>query len=110
MEFAITYLSMLLIIWARYILFSGMFWAAIWGRPEEKVGGTRLAKIRPPGKTMWREAKTSMAVSLIYAVPAAVLIHMWKQGGTAIYNDWSMVRDMIWAPISLLIYLALHDT
>ncbi|MEM6649706.1 MAG: sterol desaturase family protein [Pseudomonadota bacterium] len=109
-EFAITYLSMLLIIWARYILFSGIFWAAIWGRPEEKVGGTRLAKIRPPGKTMWREAKTSMAVSLIYAVPAAVLIHMWKQGGTAIYNDWSMVRDIIWAPISLLIYLALHDT
>ena len=51
-----------------------------------------------------------MAVSLIYAVPAAILIHTWKEGGTAIYSGPLSATDWAWMPVSLLIYLFLHDT
>ncbi|MGV6820866.1 MAG: sterol desaturase family protein [Parvularcula sp.] len=107
--FAFDYAAMLVIIWLRYILVAGIFTGLIWGRPEDKVTGTRLADRRPPRKTMWREARTSMAVSVIYALPAAILIHSWKAGGTALYNEWHGLADIIWAPISLFVYLILHD-
>lgn len=108
--FSLTYLSLLVIIWVRYILFSGAFWAFIWARAPEKVVGTQLAKAPPTKATMWREARTSMAVSLIYAVPAAILIHLWKAGGTAIYAGPLALADWLWLPISLGVYLFLHDT
>ncbi|MEM9234253.1 MAG: hypothetical protein AAGA69_08450, partial [Pseudomonadota bacterium] len=65
--FIVSYSGMLAIIWIRYVIVSGIFHVAVWHRPEEKVAGTRLAKMRPAAKTVWREARTSMGVSVIYA-------------------------------------------
>lgn len=107
--FALTYVALLAIIWVRYIAVAAIFHGAIWHRPEEKVAGTRLARRRPDGKTVWREARTSMAVSLVYAVPAAVLIEAWKRGGTALYTEISGVGDILWMPLSLVLFLVLHD-
>lgn len=108
-SFAVTYAAMLAIIWVRYVIVSGIMHFAIWHRPEEKVMGTRLARMRPTAKTVWREARTSMAVSVIYAVPAAFLLDTWKRGGTALYTEISGPFDFVWMPISILIYLVLHD-
>jgi sterol desaturase/sphingolipid hydroxylase (fatty acid hydroxylase superfamily) len=108
-EFAATYIALLVIIWIRYFVIAGMFHWAIWMRPEERVQGTRLASVRPTRKTVLREARTSGLVSFIYALPAAALIEAWKHGGTAIYTEWSGPVDWLWAPVSLLIYLVLHD-
>lgn len=107
--FAFSYVAMLAIIWVRYVIVSGIFHGAIWGRPEEKVAGTRLARQRPTMKTVWREARTSMSVSIIYALPAAYLIDEWKRGGTALYNSINGIGDILWMPVSVLIYLVLHD-
>ena len=109
-SFALTYVALLLIIWVRYLIVAGAFHWAIWGRPEEKVLGTKLARMRPNGETVWREARTSMFGSLIYAFPAAVLIEAWKNGGTALYTEFSGIWDVLWQPVAILIYLALHDT
>ncbi|WOI52017.1 sterol desaturase family protein [Parvularcula sp. LCG005] len=108
-SFALTYIGLLGIILFRYVLVAGLFWKAVWGRPAHKVGGTQLAKAAPTGQTMWREARTSMAVSLIYALPAAILIESWKRGGTAIYEGVPGLVDWLWMPVSVLIYLVLHD-
>lgn len=107
--FAVSYFGMLAIIWVRYVIVSGIFHGAVWHRPEEKVMGTRLAKMRPAAKTVWREARTSMGVSIIYALPAAYLLDTWKRGGTALYTEISGPLDILWMPLSVLIYLILHD-
>lgn len=109
-EFAISYAALLAIIWVRYIIIAGIFYLGIWTRPPEKVMGTQLAKDRPSNETMWREARTSMLVSLIYALPATILIEAWKNGGTAIYQNVSSPLEWLYLPVSILIFLALHDT
>lgn len=107
--FLLSYVAMLAIIWVRYVMVSGVFHGLIWGRPEEKVLGTRLAKMRPSAQTVWREARTSMAVSMIYALPAAFLLDSWKRGGTALYTDISGPLDWVWMPFCVVLYLVLHD-
>lgn len=106
---AFSYLALLVIIWVRYIIIAGIFHLGIWHRPEAKVSGVRLAQQRPTREAVWREARTSMLVSMIYAVPATFLIESWKGGGTAIYNDVGGLAGILYLPISILIYLVLHD-
>ena len=58
---------------------------------------------------MRNEIKWSTVASMIYALPGAIMIERWNAGGTAIYTD---VAEFGWAwiPVSVLIYLFVHDT
>jgi lathosterol oxidase len=109
--FALTYLGLLLIIQLRYVAVAGLFHGILWGRPEEKVRAFRLARQRPTRQAVWREARTSLLVSFIYALPAAILIEAWKAGGTAIYEGSPQTAlGWAWLPLSVFVYLFLHDT
>lgn len=105
-----TYAFMLVIIWVRYGLVAGLMHGLIWGRSGPPAPGTQLAKAKPTRSAMVREAKTSAAVSLIYAAPAAVLYAAFLWGGTAMYTEVpSTLAGWFYLPVSVLIYLILHD-
>ena len=110
LEFALIYLAILVTIWVRYGVFAGAVHALVWGLPEQKVPAVRLAAKAPAARTMWRETRTSLLATVIYALPASVLIFAWRGGGTAIYTDTpETLAQWIWVPASVLIYLVLHD-
>lgn len=93
--------AMTLIVGVRYLLSSGGFALA-----------TRL---RHPGlyagqeRQIRREIGWSLASAAIYGVPAGIVAWGWRERGwTRIYadfDDW----PLWYAPLSLLLYLALHD-
>lgn len=52
----------------------------------------------------------SLASSAIYGIPAGVVAWGWQaHGWTLIYTD-PLARPLWWMPLSLLLYLFLHDT
>ena len=108
--FLSTFVQLTLIIWVRYFLVSGLFYWLLWVRPEEKVSARRLATRAPRPDVMRHEITMSLATSLIYAVPGAILIETYKLGGTAIYTDINGLAGWAYIPLSALFYLFLHDT
>jgi sterol desaturase/sphingolipid hydroxylase (fatty acid hydroxylase superfamily) len=109
-DFLATYALLLGIIWLRYGLVAGAAHGFLWGQREERVRAFKLAKARPTRKAVWREARTSTLVSLIYAAPAAWLYFSWERGGTAIYSGTpGSLAGWLYLPVSVLLYLALHD-
>ena len=46
----------------------------------------KLSKAPPNPKTIKHEIKLSLISSFIYAAPTAVVLELWKEGGTAIYS------------------------
>ncbi|KQN04492.1 sterol desaturase [Sphingobium sp. Leaf26] len=95
-------LAMSAIVGVRYLLASGSFALA--------------TRIRQPGlyrgleKQMGREIGWSLLSALIYGVPAGVVAWGWQaRGWTRIYADVG-AYPLWWLPLSLLLYLALHDT
>lgn len=108
-DLALTYCALTAIIWARYFVVAGLFYWLLWGRPEEKVRATRLSPVRPTRKIVSFEIRMSLLSSLIYAAPGALVLEAYKHGGTAIYTQMNGVIDWLWAPVSALIYLVIHD-
>lgn len=106
---AVTWAQLTLIIGARYFVVAGVFYALLWLRPEAKVGATRLAERRPTRASVFYEIRASLAASTIYALPGAIVLEAWKRGGTAIYDTISGPLDVLYMPMSLLLYLAAHD-
>lgn len=103
-----TYAFMLAVIWVRYGLVAGAFHHVSWNPARPR--GAQLAKRAPTHDAMWREARTSAGVSLIYAAPAAVLYAAYLQGGSALYDGApTTLAGWLYLPASLLLYLALHD-
>lgn len=108
--FWLVYVGLLVIIWGRYMIAAGGFHLYVWGRPEHRVAGTRLAQQRPRSKTVWREMRTSMATAVVYALPAAVMIFAWDRGGTRIMTEVTSAWQVLWLPLSVFVYFFLHDT
>ena len=104
-----TFVALTLIIVARYFMIAGLFYWLLWKRPAEKVHARRLTRIEPAWKVVRNEIKWSIVSSTIYAVPGAIMLEAWKNGGTAIYAD---VAEFGWVYLvaSVLIYLFIHDT
>lgn len=80
-------------------------------------GGFALAtRLRHPGlyagldKQMRREIAWSLASATIYGIPAGIIAWGWThRGWTRIYTDVHAMPLWYW-PLSILIYLVLHDT
>jgi sterol desaturase/sphingolipid hydroxylase (fatty acid hydroxylase superfamily) len=108
-NFTTTFLQLTAIIWARYFLVAGIFYALLWGRPPEKVRARRLAARRPDFATMRFEVMMSLTSSAIYAVPGAIVFETYKAGGTAIYSQIDGLAGWLYVPASVFFYLALHD-
>lgn len=107
--YAIAALQLTAIIWARYFVVAGLFHFLLWGRPEEKVRARRLADRRPDPKVMAHEVRMSLVSSAIYAIPGAIVLVSWKAGGTAMYQDINGLAGWLYLPLSVLIYLIIHD-
>ncbi len=95
-------LAMTAIVATRYLLTSGLFaWLTRRVRPGLYAGLD--AQIR-------REVGWSLASAAIYGLPAGVVAWGWQERGwTRIYT--ALDAFPLWyLPVSLLLYLALHDT
>lgn len=95
-------LAMTLIVGVRYLVTSGLFaWVTARVRPGLYAG------LEPQIR---REIGWSLASAAIYGVPAGVVAWGWQERGwTLIYDDWA-AYPLWYAPLSVVIYLFLHDT
>ncbi len=95
------------IVVVRYLLASGGFawWTArrgITAGPADPV--RRRRQIRA-------EIRWSLLSALIYALPAGVVLELWRlYGFTVIQWHVDTVAAAIWWPLSVALYLFLHDT
>lgn len=90
------------IVGLRYLGTSGLFaWITARVRPGLYAGMNRQIR----GEIGW-----SLASSAIYGIPAGVVAWGWQaHGWTLIYTD-PLARPLWWMPVSLFLYLFLHDT
>lgn len=90
------------IIALRYLASSGFFaWLTARMRPGLYVGLDDQIR---------REIGWSLVSAVIYGVPAGIVIWGWQaHGWTRIYTNLS-AYPVWWLPVSVLIYLLLHDT
>lgn len=94
-------LVMTAIVGARYLLTSGLFaWFTRRVRPGLYAGQDRQIRM---------EIGWSLLSAAIYGVPAGIVAWGWQhRGWTRIYSDWT-AWPWWWLPLSLLVYLLLHD-
>lgn len=99
---ALSALLMTLIVGVRYLLVSGAFaWATRMKHP---------GLYRGLDPQMRREVLWSLASAAIYGVPAGIVGWGWQnRGWTRIYADFD-AYPFWWLPVSVLLYLLLHDT
>jgi len=104
-DVTLTTVALTLIIGLRYLVVAVMVQTLLWsGRGRGRALHTR----RPEPRRMWREVVASLIACPIYALPAAVVIELWKRGGTAIYSDLD-AWPLWWLPLSFAVYLLAHD-
>jgi Sterol desaturase len=90
------------IVGARYLVTSGLF-AWITGRVRPGLYAGLYTQVR-------REISWSLLSAAIYGIPAGIAAWAWQEHGlTRIYTDASAF-PLWWLPLSLLVYLFLHDT
>ena len=93
---------MTLIVGVRYLLTSGFF---AWLTRRRRPGAYAAL-----GPQMIREIGWSLASAAIYGIPAGVVAWGWQtHGWTRIYDDVE-AWPLWWLPVSLIVYLFLHDT
>ncbi len=107
----VTYFAFVAIIIFRYFLIVAPIHWALWKRPSEKVRARRLSRREPTRETIRHEIKLSTISAFIYAAPAAIIIEMWKAGGTALYSG-PVTTGAGWGYVvfSGLVYLCVQDT
>lgn len=81
-----TYFAFVAIIIGRYFMIVWPIHYMLWKRPAEKVKARRLSRREPTAKTIRHEIILSTISAFIYALPATIVIEMWKAGGTALYS------------------------
>ncbi|RIX29231.1 sterol desaturase family protein [Sphingomonas edaphi] len=98
----ISALAMTAIVAVRYLISSGLFAALTARRFPGRLAGQR--------RQILRELGWSLASAAIYGIPAGVVAWGWQQRGwTRIYTGISDY-PLWWLPLSVVIYLLLHDT
>lgn len=98
---ALAALLMTLIVAARYLMVSGgLAWLT---RRTGHARPVRSAQIRA-------EIRWSLLSAAIYGIPAGLTYWAWNQRGlTALYVR-PHAHPLWWLPVSVLVYLSLHDT
>ncbi|MFN3468972.1 MAG: sterol desaturase family protein [Novosphingobium sp.] len=95
-------LAMTVIVAVRYLAASGLF---AWLTRRVRPGHYRGLEAQILSEIGW-----SLATAAIYGVPAGIVAWGWQQHGwTRIYSDPQALPPW-WMPLSLLLYLFIHDT
>jgi Delta7-sterol 5-desaturase len=97
-----------LIMLARYFAVAGGLYLLVWKRPQRWRARALNVK-RPSRRVMTRETLWSMSATLIFAVPAALMVEGWQRGWTQIYSEPGRY-GRLYLLAAPLIYMALHDT
>ena len=106
-----TYIGFVVIIIARYFAIVWPIHYMLWKRDPSKVKARRLSKREPTAKTIRHEIILSTISAFIYAAPAAIVIEMWKAGGTALYSGMPQgVTAWGYVVLSMFAYLFVQDT
>lgn len=94
--------AMTAIVGARYLVTSGLFaWI---------TGKVRPGLYKELSGQIGREIGWSLLSAVIYGVPAGIVAWGWQEHGwTQIYTD-PKTQPLWWMPVSLPVYLFLHDT
>ena len=104
-----SFVGLTLIIALRYGLLVWPIHHLLWKRTPRTA--RRLSKREPTPKTIRNEIRLSLLSAPIYALPAAIVLEMWKAGGTAIYGGAPVtLAGWLWLPASALVYLFAQDT
>lgn len=104
-----TFFGLSAIIIARYILIVGPIHYALWIKDPAKAH--RLSRREPTRATIRNEIRLSVISAFIYALPAAIVLEMWKGGGTAIYGGIpANIIEWAYVPLSAILYLFAQDT
>ncbi|RKQ70724.1 sterol desaturase/sphingolipid hydroxylase (fatty acid hydroxylase superfamily) [Litorimonas taeanensis] len=105
----ITYLAFTAIIIARYFAIVWPIHWALWKKTPKRA--RRLSKREPTAATIRNEITLSVLSAFIYALPAAIVVEMWKAGGTALYSGWPQsVWGWLYLPFSIMVYLIVQDS
>jgi len=109
LQTVLTYLGFTAIIIARYFAIVWPIHWALWKRTPKTA--RRLSKREPTRATIRNEITLSTISAFIYALPAAIVVELWKAGGTAMYSGLpSDVWGWLYLPLSMFIYLFVQDT
>ncbi len=105
-DLLLTTLALSGIIAARYLVVATAVHRLLWSGS----GRGRRLNHRPTARgRVRREIVASLVACPIYAFPAALVLELWKRGGTALYADLD-AWPLWWIPASFLVYLLAHDT
>jgi len=107
----VTYFAFVAIIIARYFAIVWPIHWLLWKRDSSKVKARRLSKREPTAQTIKNEIKLSTISAFIYALPAAIVIEVWKAGGTVLYSG-PIISPSAWSYVafSAFLYLFVQDT
>ncbi len=106
-----SYAALVVIIALRYVVIAGLLDFMLWRRPAQKLRAVKLTNLTPKAKIIRHEITLSLISSFIYAAPGAVLIHLWNEGGTALYSGpVTSAAGWVYIFLSGAIYLFAHDT
>src|ERR1035437_4754691 len=98
-----------IIITGRYFLFAGIFYLIfyVWfpARWKSRKINTRGYK---PGQFKI-EVKWSMITALLFSVAGTATIVLWQKGYTKVYTD-AKIYGWWYLPISLIVFMLLHET
>ena len=107
----LTYIGFTAIIIMRYFAIVWPIHHMLWARDPSKVKARRLSKREPTRETIKNEIKLSTLSAFIYALPAAIVLEMWKAGGTALYaGPIEGVSGWAYAAVSAFVFLFVQDT
>jgi sterol desaturase/sphingolipid hydroxylase (fatty acid hydroxylase superfamily) len=109
-EILVLTFALTMIIAARYLVVSGLFYWLLWQRGGEKLRARRLNRDRPLRRIVMQEIRLSLLSSVIYAAPAAAALAAYLHGGTKIYTDWHKFGGVPYLLLSAFIYLAIQDS
>lgn len=104
-----TWLAFTAIVIGRYFAMVAPVHWALWKRTPTHA--RRLSKREPTRATITNEIKLSTISAFIYALPAAIVLEIWKAGGSAMYVGLPQgIEGWLYLPLSALIYLFAQDT
>lgn len=102
-------LGLSFVIALRYLAVAGAALFYFWGPGSGRRAGARRLNARPPRrKDIRREILYALASAPIYAAPVALVLVLYRSGGTRLYLDPG-AYGILWLPGSALVYLLAQD-
>jgi sterol desaturase/sphingolipid hydroxylase (fatty acid hydroxylase superfamily) len=107
--FAMGTLALFAIVFGRYVLIAGAFFAYFYIVQPERWRARKLGK-REYSRTQYRRELTWSAITaLIFSVAGIAAVLLWQKGLTRVY--WEIADYGYWyLPTSLAIYMFLHES